>query len=160
MISGSLKVVLLILFAAALYVYIRARGLKVKLRGLISAALPLAMLAAAMVLPRRVFSGLVLSFGFDPSTGLSGRFVTPNGDGFNDFIVFTFENPRDAAIVGKIFDIRGAAVAEMSTHPSLNPRFNRVWDGRSNGVPVKPGLYVYRIEAEEKVFSGTVVVVR
>ena len=100
------------------------------------------------------------AFDFNSASGLSNRFITPNSDGLNDFAVFTFANPRDAEVVGKIFDLRGAQVSEMSVHPSLNGKFNRVWDGKSGGVAVVPGVYIYRIEAEGSAFTGTVTVVR
>jgi hypothetical protein len=34
------------------------------------------------------------------------------------------------------------------------------WDGRSNGVVVHSGIYVYRITAEQKSYTGTILVVR
>ena len=101
-----------------------------------------------------------VSFEFDPATGLSNRFITPNGDGLNDFAVFTFSNPLGSEVVGRIFDLRGALVSSMSVDPSLSSRFNRVWDGKSNGVSAQPGIYIYRIEAEDKVYTGTVTVIR
>ncbi|MFH1725739.1 MAG: gliding motility-associated C-terminal domain-containing protein [Elusimicrobiota bacterium] len=99
-------------------------------------------------------------FAFDRASGLSNRFLTPNGDGSNDNSVFTFSNPRDSEVSGRIFDLKGAFVADMLTHPALNPRFNRCWDGMSNGAAVRPGIYIYRLEAEGKAFTGTVVVIR
>jgi len=103
---------------------------------------------------------LATEFEFDAKVGLSTRFITPNGDGLNDYAVFTFANPADAAVTGRIFDLRGALVAEMSTHPRLNARYNRVWNGKSFGSPALPGIYIYRLEAEDKAYTGTLAVVR
>lgn len=94
------------------------------------------------------------------SAGVSNRFLTPNGDRKNDFAVFTFDNPRDSEVKGRIFDLRGAFVAEMTRHPGLDAQRQLVWDGRSRGNAVPPGAYIYQIEAEDKVFNGTVVVIR
>ncbi|MFH2202577.1 MAG: gliding motility-associated C-terminal domain-containing protein, partial [Elusimicrobiota bacterium] len=99
------------------------------------------------------------SFHFDAS-GVSNRFITPNGDGRNDYVVFTFDNPKDSAVIGRIYDVKGALVADMAIHPGLDQRFNRVWDGKSGGRAVPPGIYIYQFEVEGKTINGTVVVVR
>ncbi|MBI4375002.1 MAG: gliding motility-associated C-terminal domain-containing protein [Elusimicrobia bacterium] len=92
-------------------------------------------------------------------TGVSNRILTPNGDGFNDKIFFTVENGSGAEVSGKILDLKGAQVAAMT--PDANPVvLGLFWDGRSGGQVVPSGVYVYVIEAEGKVFSGTVVVVK
>ncbi|MCX5789198.1 MAG: fibronectin type III domain-containing protein [Elusimicrobia bacterium] len=92
---------------------------------------------------------------------LSNKFITPNGDGLNDTAVFVFDNPFDSAISGKIFDLRGGFVADMSAGPINGAGTGSLqWDGKSNGRVVSGGAYVYQIRAEDKVFSGTLVVVR
>lgn len=96
------------------------------------------------------------AFTFDPST-LSNRVITPNGDGRNDRAVFRFDNPRDSAFTGRIFDVTGAFVSEMAPGPDPN---TLQWDGRGNGRVVPGGVYVYQIRSEGKVFNGTLVVVR
>lgn len=99
-------------------------------------------------------------FTFDAS-GMTNKAVTPNGDGLNDTVVFSFDNPKDSAVSGKIYDRFGAFVAEMTACNGTGcPADGLVWDGKSGGVPVPGGVYVYQIKSEEKVFSGTVVVVR
>lgn len=93
---------------------------------------------------------------FDLS-GLTNRAITPNGDGLNDTAVFIFDNPRDSAFSGKIFDLGGAFVANMVPGPTDN---TLQWDGKANGRPVSGGAYVYQIRAEEKTFNGTLLVIR
>jgi len=61
---------------------------------------------------------------------------------------------------GRIYDLKGGLVARMQKHPTLNPRFNLYWDGKANGRRVPSGVYIYQLEAENKIFTGTVVVVR
>lgn len=91
------------------------------------------------------------------SLSVLNRFITPNGDGKNDDVVFHFDNPRDVAVQGAIYDLKGALVAQMT--PSTSPDTLK-WDGKSNATVVPSGVYIYQIEAEDKVFNGTVVVIR
>lgn len=95
-------------------------------------------------------------FNMDKS-GLSNRLITPNGDGKNDTAGFVFDNPRDSAVTGKIFDLKGAFVADMKNGPIGN---SLEWDGKANGQAVSGGVYIYQIEAEDKVTNGTIVVIR
>jgi len=97
------------------------------------------------------------SFAFDLS-GISNKAITPNGDGLNDTVVFTFQNPQDSAVGGKIFDMKGAFVADMSPASAVTSGLQ--WDGKSSGRVVPRGVYIYEIKAEGKTFTGTVVVIR
>ncbi len=98
------------------------------------------------------------SFAFDLS-GVSNKVITPNGDGINDTVVFTFDNPLGSAVLGKIYDIRGGFVADLAPGPIAGSSLK--WDGRAgNGGVVSQGVYIYQIRAEGKTFTGTVVVVR
>lgn len=104
--------------------------------------------------------------------GPLSRIVTPNNDQRNDRAIFCFDNPADSDISGKIYSVLGAEVAALG--PRLAPapagcpagvfpgvsNQSLVWDGRSNGSAVRSGVYVYRISAENKVYSGTLIVVR
>lgn len=151
--------------SAALYIYVRARDLFQTFRLAGSAALQAAVVLALVLLPVWVFSGpagdAVPAFSFDAATGISNRFLTPNGDGRNDSVVLSFQNPADVAVAGRIYDLRGAFVAELATDPALDARFNRVWNGKSvNGQVVATGLYVYQLEAGEKAYAGVLVVIR
>jgi hypothetical protein len=106
--------------------------------------------------------------------GPLARVITPNGDGKNDYAIFCFDNPADSGVTGNIFTMLGSAVATLGpanqnsassgvscpagTLP--NSGQNMVWDGTSNGNTVHSGVYVYRIMAEQKSYTGTIVVVR
>ncbi len=94
---------------------------------------------------------------FDLSN-VSGRVVTPNGDGLNDLIIFTYDpGPRNISARGRIYDMTGAFVADMV--PGLVPN-TVVWDGKMNGRSASSGVYVYKIEGDGKTYTGTVVVAR
>ncbi len=89
--------------------------------------------------------------------GLTNRLITPNGDGKNDTMVFIFDNPQGKAVKGTIYDMRGARVAAMSPGPVAN---SLVWDAKSGGQVVPGGVYIYQIEAQGKIYNGTVAVIR
>lgn len=93
---------------------------------------------------------------FDVSN-LTNRMITPNGDGLNDEAIFNFDNPKDSAYSGKIYDAAGAYVADMKPGPLTD---SLAWDGKAGGRAVPGGVYIYQIRAEGKVFNGTLVVVR
>lgn len=97
------------------------------------------------------------AFSFDISE-VSNKFITPNGDGLNDTVVFTFDNPKDSAFSGRIYDLHGALVSDMAPGPVAGSSL--MWDGRAAGRVVPRGVYVYQIKAEGKTFNGTVVVIR
>ena len=86
---------------------------------------------------------------------ISNRVLTPNGDKKNDKVVFKFDNDADLEFSGKIFDLRGALVAYMSQGTD-----SLQWDGKRNGRVVPSGIYIYRIWAQDKVFTGTLIVLR
>lgn len=96
-------------------------------------------------------------FSFDIS-GVSNKVLTPNGDGLNDTVVFTFDNPKDSEVSGQLFDTRGAFVADMRPGPLAG--FSLIWDAKAGGVVVPQGVYIYQIKAEGKVVNGTLVIVR
>ena len=97
---------------------------------------------------------------FDKS-GLSNRVITPNGDGLNDTATFTFDNPRDSAFSGKIYDMSGAFVADMVSGASTGGTTSSLqWDGKAGGRPVAGGAYVYQVKSEGKTFNGTLLVIR
>ncbi|MBI4347061.1 MAG: gliding motility-associated C-terminal domain-containing protein [Elusimicrobia bacterium] len=96
------------------------------------------------------------AFTFDVS-GTFNKAITPNGDGLNDAAVFVFDNPKDSAVRGRVFDLRGAHVSDMRAGPVAN---SLQWDGRAAGRAVSRGVYLYQIQAEGRTFNGTVLVVR
>ncbi len=102
------------------------------------------------------------SFDFDLS-GQVNKVITPNGDHLNDEAFFIYQNPRDSAITGKVYDMTGGQVADMVSCPSVPPQPGMgclQWDGKAGGRVVKGGVYVYAIKGEGKTFSGTIVVIR
>ncbi len=99
----------------------------------------------------------VTKFSFNLA-GVSNRFATPNGDGKNDSVVFTFDNPNDAIVRGRILDMRGRViVANLTPGPTQN---SMQWDGTAGGRGVPGGIYIYQLEGEGQSFSGTLVVLK
>jgi hypothetical protein len=84
------------------------------------------------------------------------RVITPNDDGWNDKVIFEFDNPGLVSLKGEIFDVTGAKVSDMVPGPS--PDTTLMWDGKRGGSSVPSGIYIYQIEAGGEVASGTVVV--
>lgn len=99
--------------------------------------------------------------------GPLGRVITPNGDQKNDMIFFCFDNFADSGVVGRVFTLLGSEVASMTQVrtplpgcPGGNLPQYMTWDGRTSEGTVSSGMYVYRIEAEGKTYTGTLLVVR
>ena len=104
--------------------------------------------------------------------GPLARVITPNGDGLNDKAFFCFDNPQDSEITGKVFTLAGSQVGSMGRKTVRGAltgglscpagTFSQfvTWDGTGNGSRVDSGIYVYRIEVEKEVFTGTLLVVR
>ncbi|MFH0948091.1 MAG: gliding motility-associated C-terminal domain-containing protein [Elusimicrobiota bacterium] len=85
------------------------------------------------------------------------RIFTPNGDGWNDVVHFMYVG-KDTGITGKIFDINGAFISDMSRGDT---EYSLKWDGKNgDGKVASSGIYIYQIEADSKVFNGTVVVAK
>ncbi|HRY30186.1 MAG TPA: gliding motility-associated C-terminal domain-containing protein, partial [Elusimicrobiota bacterium] len=84
------------------------------------------------------------------------RIFTPNGDGWNDQVVFEMENPGLLPLKGEIFDLTGAKVDDMI--PGPNSETTLKWNGKKSNVPVPSGIYIYQIELGGKITTGTVVV--
>ncbi len=94
---------------------------------------------------------------FDISN-ISGRIITPNGDGKNDVFIMTYDpGPNDVTPTGRIYDLRGDYVSDMT--PGLVPN-TITWNGMMHGVPVTSGVYVYQIKGGGKTFNGTIVVAK
>lgn len=100
--------------------------------------------------------------------GPLARVLSPNGDGRNDLAFFCYDNPADGDVSGKIYTVLGSEVASTGPRGSSTgtacaggflPQFS-TWDGRSGGTAVRNGVYIYRITAEGRVFTGTLLVVR
>jgi gliding motility-associated-like protein len=64
---------------------------------------------------------------------------SPNQDGIND-IFYLQANPEITDInTFRVFDRWGNMVFQSGTIPSQ-------WDGKFDGTPMNPGVYIYRIE--------------
>ena len=104
----------------------------------------------------------LLQYEWTQSTGDASRSFSSAGPGPNSsYIKWRTQIPKVAsqpiAFSGKIFDLRGALIADLTLGPVAN---SLMWDGKSNGRVVPRGVYIYQIQAEGRTFSGTVVVIR
>lgn len=117
---------------------------------------------------RAVIFALLAAAGLGPAQGVkpqgasfesvSNRLITPNGDRHNDEAVFRLNNPRFSEIRGRILDLRGSEVAVMEfSQPGMTHQATLTW---RPGQDTASGVYIYVIESEEQVFTGTVVVVK
>ncbi|MBI5573593.1 MAG: gliding motility-associated C-terminal domain-containing protein [Elusimicrobia bacterium] len=89
---------------------------------------------------------------------IPAKIFTPNGDTKWDVMEFYFENPEKLDIIGKIFDLTGAWVCDMNKG---NTDDSLLWDGNyESGEKSPSGVYIWQIEANRKVFNGTVVLAR
>jgi len=89
------------------------------------------------------------------------RLFTPNGNGRNDWVTFSYENNVNLnSIVCWIYDIRGAAIRQLDIE-GLEDEGEFVWDGRDENNDVAPsGIYIYQIEVEGKTINGTIVLAK
>lgn len=110
------------------------------------------LLAGAIARGAVTFGGVTL-------TGVMPRIITPNGDGANDKVRFTFDNPEMLPVGGVVYDINGARVASL--RPGSEPTEVLLWDGKDDsGQTVPGGIYVYQLDFKGKYASGTVAVAR
>jgi hypothetical protein len=86
------------------------------------------------------------------------QIFTPNGDGWNDKVVFEFDNPALMPLKGEIFDVSGAKVADLVAGPNIDTSLE--WDGKKSGTAVPGGVYIYQIEVGGDTVNGTVVVAK
>ncbi|MEW6556688.1 MAG: gliding motility-associated C-terminal domain-containing protein [Elusimicrobiota bacterium] len=91
------------------------------------------------------------------------KIITPNGDHRNDILIIkcTDETSGGVQITARILTLNGAFVIDMHVNNISDP-YNPLitWDGKKDGKTVPSGIYIYQIEAEDKVFNGTVVVAK
>ena len=100
-----------------------------------------------------------ISLGDLTLTGVYPRIFSPNGDGFNDKVVFHFDNPEDLPVTGEVYDLSGAKVANLQ--PGSDPAALLLWDGKDgSGRTVPGGIYLYQIEYQGHRATGSVVVAR
>jgi len=95
------------------------------------------------------------------ASGASNRYITPNGDGRNDGIIFYYNPGQGATPVVpriKIFDARGRLVrSDLPAGPTAN---SVIWDGMAGGRAVPMGVYIYQLQGEGKTCTGTVIVIK
>jgi hypothetical protein len=71
---------------------------------------------------------------------------------------FYFENPHNAEVSINIYNITGARVRGSLRSMGSD---EMVWDGKDDsGKIVRGGIYLYQVEADSKVFNGTIVVAK
>jgi len=93
-------------------------------------------------------------------TDVSNKIVTPNGDGFNDQVRFTVDNPTSESLEGRLYDVSGREVASLG-QVSQGSSTTLTWDGRNaSGSPVESGVYIYQIIGDASRIAGMVAVAR
>ncbi|MDX9845890.1 MAG: lamin tail domain-containing protein [Tenuifilaceae bacterium] len=101
----------------------------------------------------------------DDAFTLSHQVFSPDGDGFEDYLLISYELPEDGYIANiMVFDSRGRRVRRLAANMPLGTSGNLKWDGFSDaGAPATIGAYVIFIEAFDlrgnvKRYKKTVVV--
>jgi Tfp pilus assembly protein PilX len=128
-----------------------------------------ALAVAAAVLAASAYAQSNLTFTW---YGPAARVITPTSpNGTNTTALFCFDNPASSAVNGQIYNLVGRQVTTLGSPVSavagslcskageFNPQY-LPWDGTNNGAVVHSGIYIYRIQAEGKNYTGTIVVVR
>jgi len=88
---------------------------------------------------------------------MSGRILTPNGDGINDAVAFHLAEPAESSLRSVVYDVRGRHVADLAM---VSPGQWR-WDGRdSSGRVVESGVYLVQISQDASLWSGVVAVAK
>src|ERR1700679_2853202 len=86
---------------------------------------------------------------------MSGRVLTPNGDGINDSVAFTLMSAQNSALHTQVFDVRGRRVAELQPVSSTQLR----WDGKDYAARVvQSGVYLVQISENASLWNGVVAV--
>ena len=87
------------------------------------------------------------------------RTVTPNRDGKNDTFIFKCYNPQDFRAAATIYGLHGEKRAAMRVKSAAYPYVYLEWDPNTGGR-APGGIYIYEILVNDKVYKGTVVVIR
>ncbi len=113
----------------------------------------------ALVMGLVVFAGNYLAAG---DGQVSPRIFTPNDDGVNDEVNFTFPNPDREKMSqwGRIYDIQGRRICDLILDVT-NEEIKSAWGGVNlAGEVVRSGIYIYQIKTSTKVFNGTVILAK
>src|SRR5581483_6710425 len=87
---------------------------------------------------------------------MSGRILTPNGDGVHDTVLFNLAGSGSAP-QSEVYDARGRRIAQLE---SLSPT-QLAWNGKDlAGRPVSSGVYLIQISQDSALWSGIVTVAR
>ena len=85
---------------------------------------------------------------------VSPRLFTPNGDGVNDEVLFSYKLREVATkrpVSLRIYDLAGRLVHELPVVQVRSGAFDAAWDGRDGaGARVPPGTYLYELTLETK----------
>jgi hypothetical protein len=88
---------------------------------------------------------------------MSGRIVTPNGDGIHDSVAFTLPGSSIGIPRAQVYDVHGRRVADLA---AMSPTELR-WDGRDYaGRVVESGVYLVQISEDSALWSGAVAVAK
>jgi len=88
---------------------------------------------------------------------MSGRVLTPNGDGINDSVAFNLPASETGIPHAQVYDVRGRRVAELLPSSSNQMR----WDGRDYaGRVVASGVYLVQISEDAALWNGVVAVAK
>lgn len=100
---------------------------------------------------------LIYGAGFEPGS-VRPKIITPNDDNKNDMLIVPYDNPNDSNVSGKILTLNGSFIADMLNDVTAD---RITWNGYADtGKTVPSGIYIYQIEAEGRVFNGTVIVAK
>jgi len=127
----------------------------------------LLMMAAAF---RSPLSGGAGTFSYKAAP----KIITPGkADGRNDvFFVLYMNLDSQSSLSGKIYNLMGMKVADMTnkggggvllTAPPGGWFISAAWEGFLKWTPaggISPGIYIWQVEAEGQVYTGTVVVAK
>ncbi|PTN10569.1 gliding motility-associated C-terminal domain-containing protein [Mangrovibacterium marinum] len=102
----------------------------------------------------------------DTSVRLEPKAISPNGDGYNDYLTIRLQLSRPDWIVNsRVFDSAGRLVGQPQKNVTIGQQADLTWDGkRENGQELPAGIYVFFIEltnltGEELVFKKSCTIV-